>query len=86
MAQDGYRGSNSHHGLADKGEDGEKGDRLGIKVQHMDLVMGKNDIEEGGEGRNQASPQGVNEELDLGGRPIDGGSGCRPGDRPLPIR
>ena len=56
MAQESHRRSNAHHGLVDKGEDGEKGDRLGIKVQHMDLVMGKHGIEEGGEGRNQASP------------------------------
>ena len=42
-------------------------------------------IEEGGEGRNQASPQGVDEELDLGGRPIDGSSGRRLGHHPSPF-
>ena len=55
MVQEGHGRGNAHHGLADKGEDGEKGDRLGIKVQHMDLVMRKHGIEESGEGRNQAS-------------------------------
>ena len=85
MAQEGHRRSNAHHGLADNGEDGEKGDGLGIKVQHMDLIVGKHDIKEGGEGRNQASPQGVDEELDLGGRPISGGSGRRLGHRPSPL-
>ena len=30
MVQEGHRTSNAHHGLADKGKDGEESDRLGI--------------------------------------------------------
>ena len=37
-------------------------------MQHVDLVMLKHRIEEGGEGRNQASPEGIYEDWDLGGR------------------
>ena len=49
MVQEGHRRGNAHHVLTDKGEDGEKGNKLGIKMQHMDLVMRMHDIEEGGE-------------------------------------
>ena len=51
----------------------------------MDLVMGKHGVEEGGERRNQAGPQGVNEELDFGGCPVNRGAGCRPGHRLPPF-
>ena len=65
----------SHHGLANKGEDNEKGNKLGINVQHVNLVMGKHDVEEGGERRDQAGPEGVDDELDLGGCSTDRSSG-----------
>ena len=39
MAQEGDGRSNAHHGFANKGEDSEKGNRLGIKMHHMDLIM-----------------------------------------------
>ena len=76
MAQEGDGRSNSHHGFANKGEDGEKSNGLGIKVHHMDLIMGKHHIEEGGERGNQASPQGVDEESILRDGLVDGGMGC----------
>ena len=58
---------------------------MGIKVQHVNLVMGKHYVEEGGERGNQASPQGVDEEWNLGGCPLDGGARCGPGRRPPPF-
>ena len=85
MAQKGHGRGNAHQALVDKGEHGEKGNRLGIKVRHMDLVMRKHGIEEGGEWRNQASPQSIDEERDLSGRPIDGGSGRRSGHHTSPF-
>ena len=51
----------------------------------MDLIVGEHGIEEGGERGNQASPQGVDEELDLGGCPVDGGAGLGPGRGPPPF-
>ena len=56
MAQEGNRRNNAHHGLANEGKDNEKGNGLGIKMQHVDLVMGEHCVEEGGERGNQASP------------------------------
>ena len=81
--QEGNGRSNAHHGLANKGEDGEKGNGLGIKMQHVNLVMGKHCVEEGEERGNQASPQGVNEEPNLSGCPVNGGAGCA--GRTLPM-
>ena len=85
MAEKGHGRSNAHHGLANKGEDSKKGHRLGIKVQHVDLIMGKHCVEEGGERRNQASPKGVDEEWDLGGCPVDTCKRRRLGHRPSPL-
>ena len=65
-----------------KGEDGKKGNGLGIKMHHMDLIMGKHCIEEGGERGNQASPQGVGKESNLHDDPVKGGMGHRPSRRP----
>ena len=64
-----------------KGEDGKKGNGLGIKMHHMDLIMGKHCIEEGRERGNQASPQGVDKESNLSDGPVNGGVGCRPNHR-----
>ena len=55
----------------------------GAKMHHVDLVMGKHRIEEGGKGGNQASPQGIGEESDLRDDPVEGGVGRGP-DRHLP--
>ena len=51
----------------------------------MALIVGELGAEEGGEGRNQASPQEVDEELDLSGCPVGEGAGCRPGRCPPPF-
>ena len=51
----------------------------------MNLVMGKHGVEEVGEGRDQAGPQGVDEELDLSGYSVDRSSGRRPGHRLSPF-
>ena len=85
MTEKGHGRSNAHHGLANEGEDGEKGHGLGIKVQHMDLIMGKHGVEEGGERRNQASPQGIDEEWNLGGCPVDTSSRRRPSHHLYPL-
>ena len=85
MAQEGNGRSNAHRGLANKGEDGEKGNGLGIKMQHVNLVMGKHCVEEGGERGNQARPQGIDEEPNLSGCPINGGPGRSPSHRPSPL-
>ena len=58
---------------------------MGTQVQHMDLIVGEHGVEEGGEGRNQANPQGVDEEFDVSGCPVDRGTECRPGRRPPPF-
>ena len=51
-------------------------------MHHVDLVMGKYDIEEIGKGGNQSRPQGVGEVPDLGVNPVNGearrGLGRRP--------
>ena len=52
VVEKGHGRSNANHGLANEGEDGKKGHGLGIKVQHVDLIMGKHCVEEGGERRN----------------------------------
>ena len=67
MAQEGNGRSNAHHGFTKKGEDSKKGNELRIKMHHMDLIVGKHNIEEGGERGNQTSPQGVDEESNLRG-------------------
>ena len=82
MAQEGEGRTNAHHGFTNKGKDGEKGNKLGIKMHHMELIMGKHRFEESGERGNQASPQGVDGELNLYDNPVDGGMGCRPNHRP----
>ena len=41
MVQEGNGRSNAHHGFTNKGEDSKKGNRLGIKMHHMDLIMRK---------------------------------------------
>ena len=51
-------------------------------MHHVDLVMGKNGIEEIGKGGNQSRPQGVGKVLDLGDYSVDGEVGCGPGHRP----
>ena len=55
MAKEGHRRGDASHGFAHKGEDGEKSHGLRVEMQHLDLIMLKHSIEEGGEGRNQAS-------------------------------
>ena len=47
MAEKSHTRSNAYHGLANEGKDGKKGHGLGIKVQHVDLIMGKHCVEEG---------------------------------------
>ena len=54
---------------------------LGIEVRGDDLVMREHRIEEVGEGRNQACPEGVKMEGDLGSRPINFGARSGPGHR-----
>ena len=51
-------------------------------MHHMDLIMGKHDIEDIRKRRNQTRPQGVGKLRDLGGYPIDGEVGRGPGRRP----
>ena len=85
VAGKGYRRGNAYHGLAIKGEDGEMGHGLGIKMQHVDLIMRKHSVEEGGERRNQASPKGVDEEWDLGGCTVNASMRCRSVHRPSPL-
>ena len=58
---------------------------MGIKVQHVDLIMGKHCIEEGGERRDQAGLEGADEEGDLSGRPVNASTGMRPSHRLLPL-
>ena len=38
-------------------------------MKHVDLVMLEHRVEEGGEGRNQANPEGIYEDRDLSGCP-----------------
>ena len=85
MAQEGHRRGNAHHGLTDEGEYGEKGDRLGVEMQHVDLIMLEHRVEEGGEGRNQASPEGIYEDWDLGGCPSHASARRRPSHRLSPL-
>ena len=47
--------------------------------------MGKHGVKDCGEGRDQAGPQAVDEELELGRCSIDKSSGCRLGHRPSPF-
>ena len=58
---------------------------MGIKVQHVDLIMRKHRVEEGRERRNQASPKGIDEEWDLGGCPVDASMRSRPSHRLSPL-
>ena len=66
MAEECHGGGDVHHGLAHEGEDGEKGHSLRIEMEHVDLIVLEHRVEEGGEGRKQASPEGINEDRDLG--------------------
>ena len=50
MAEEGHGRSDAHHGFAHEGEDGEKSHRLGVEMQHVDLIMLEHRVEEGGEG------------------------------------
>ena len=78
MAEKGHRRSDAHHGLAHKGEDGEESHGLGVEMQHVDLVMFKHRVEEGGERGNQAGPKGIDEDWDLGGCPVNASTRHRP--------
>ena len=49
MTKKGHGRGNAHHGLTHKGEDGKESHGLGVEMQHVDLVMFKHHIEEGGE-------------------------------------
>ena len=46
MAQKGSRRRNTHHGLANKGENGQESNGFGTQVHHVDLIMGEYNIEE----------------------------------------
>src|SRR3954465_3860259 len=85
MAEEGHRRSDAHHGFAHKGEDGEKGHRLGVEMQHVDLIMLEHRVEEGGEGRNQASPEGIYEDWDLSGSPGHASARREPSHRLSPL-
>ena len=85
MTEKGHRRKNAYHGLANKGEDGKKGHGLGIKVRHMDLIMGKHCVEEGGERGDQASPKSIDEDWDLGGSPVNASTRHRPSHRLSPL-
>ena len=52
VTQESNERRNPHHGLADEGEDSKQSNGLGAKMHHVDLVMGKHRIEEGGKGGN----------------------------------
>ena len=69
VAEECHGRSDAHHGLAQEGEDGKKGHRLRVEMKHVDLIMLEQRVEEGGEGRNQASPKGFYEDWDLSGNP-----------------
>ena len=58
---------------------------LGIEMQRVDLVMREHRIEEIGEWGNQACPEGMKMDGDLGGCPINFGAGSRPGHRRPPL-
>ena len=66
MAEECHGRSDAHHGLAQEGEDSKKGHRLRVEMEHMDLIVLEHRVEEGGEGRKKASPEGINEDRDLG--------------------
>ena len=51
-------------------------------MHHVDLIVGKHDIEEIRKGGNQIRPQGVGKILDLADYPVDGEVGRGPGRRP----
>ena len=56
-----------------------------VKMKHMDLVVLEHHIDDSGEGRKQASLEGVNEERDLGDYPSHARARCRPGRRLSPL-
>ena len=58
---------------------------MGIKVQHVDLIMGKHGIEEIRKGGNQTRPQGIGKEPDLREDPVKGGMGRRPDRGPAEL-
>ena len=39
VTEEGHRRSDAHHGFAHEGEDSKESHRLGVKMQHVDLVM-----------------------------------------------
>ena len=82
VAQQGNRRRDAHHGFADEGEDRKEGDGFRTQMHHVDLIVGKHDVEEIKKGRNQTRPQGVGEILDLGDYPVDGEVRRGPGRRP----
>ena len=61
MAEEGHGRSDAHHGFTHKGKDGKESHGLRVEMQHVDLIMLKPRVEEGGERRNQASPKGIDE-------------------------
>ena len=65
MTKEGHQRSDTHHGFAHEGEDSKKSHRLRVKMQHVDLIMLEHRVEEGREGRNQASPEAIYEDWDL---------------------
>ena len=81
MAEEGHTRGYANHGFAHEGEGGEESHRLRVKMQHVDLIMLKHRVEEGGEGRNQASPEGIYEDWDLGGRLSRASARRRPSHR-----
>ena len=85
VAKKGHGRGNAHHGLTHEGEDGKKGYGLGIKMQHVDLIVFKHCVEEGGERRDQTGPKGVDEERDLGGYPVNASTRRRPSHRLTPL-
>ena len=49
MTEKGHGRGNAHHGLTHKGEDGNEGHGLGVKMQQEDLIVFQHCVEEGGE-------------------------------------
>ena len=81
VAEECHGRSDAHHGLAQEGEDVKKGHRLRVEMEHVDLIVLEHRVEEGREGRNQASLEGLNEDRNLGDCPshpsVRRGPSCR---------
>ena len=56
-----------------------------VEMQHVDLIMLEHRVEEGGEGRNQASLEGIYEDWDLCGCPDNASARRRPSRRLPPL-